>query len=225
MSNTCVMDLFEKPPLELLEDHMRDVLACVEFLPDFFAAIAAGDWAAAEATYLQVVKYEHAADEKKAKFRKLLRKDLILQLSKRELLKIMHEQDKMANATRDICGLMLWRRTQFPKVAEAALTQYTQAIIETCQHAAHCLATLAALVAAVFAKDGIQKLDDNLLLLEKSESITDDLQCNIRNLLLSEEKNYSAIQMICFYDIVSNIGNIADLAESYGHFLFVCVSD
>lgn len=225
MSNTCVLDLFEQPPLELLNAHMQDVLQCVNALPKFLTSIAHDNWQQAEDIYQEVVKAEQAADEKKAGFRKLLRKDLILQISKRELLKIVHEQDKLANATRDICGLLLWRRTSFPANTKEVLPKYAESIVNTCEHASNCLATLAALVESVFPKDGIQKLDESLLLLEKSESISDDLQCDIRSKLLLEENNYSAVQMICFYEIISELGNIADMAQTYGHFLFVCVSD
>ena len=222
---TNVLDLFEQPPLELLLAHMQDVQSCAECLPKFISAINDGDWQLAESICKTVVDYEHKADAKKSGFRKLLRKELMLQISKRELLKIVHEQDKIANATRDVCGLLLWRKTQFPESVRTALNNYALAIINTCQHAQTCLTTLATIVDSVFTKDCILKLDENLLLLEKSESITDDLQCDMRKLLLKEEANYSPVQMISFYDVVANIGAIADMAESYGHFLFVCVSD
>lgn len=225
MTNTCVLDLLENPPLELLKSHMSDVLKCVTFLPVLFEAVADENWQLAETIYQDVVSSEHSADEKKASFRKLLRKDLILQVPKADMLRIVHEQDKIANIARDIAGLVLWRRTSFPDTLRLTLPQYAKSIVTTCDYANFCLESFADLVESLFSRDGIKKLDENLLLLEQSESVCDGLECELRSQLILQESNYSAVQMICFYDIIHAIGSLADMAKSYGHFLFVCVSD
>lgn len=225
MTNICVLDLLEQPPIELLLKHMKDVQDCVKQLRPFVQAIGKDDWAKAEQIFQNVVESEHQADTKKAGFRKLLRKDLILQISKSELLKVVIEQDKIANLTRDVCGLLLWRKQAFPENVRSDLELYVDAIIDTCNYAMASLEIMAATVDAVFSKDSRQLLDEQLGLLEQAESVTDDLQCKIRSSLLECEKQFTAVQMICYYDIINQMGTIADQAESYGHLLFVCVSD
>lgn len=225
MSNLCALELIEQPPLKLLLRHMKDAQLCVSLLLPFIEAVNADNWQLAEELFKDVVRYENDADKKKRDLRQLLRKDLILQLSKSELLRILMEQDKIANFTRDVCGILLWRKTRFPEDMQAVVIEYVNAILETCALAKSCLEVLVTTVDAVFNKDGKDLLDQNLMQLETAESVTDEMQYKLRSLLLAKENNYTAVQMICFYDIVRGMGLIADQAESYGHLLFVSVSD
>lgn len=225
MSNTCVIDLFEQPPIRLLLKHMEDVEQCVKLLPVFIQDAVNGDWQSAQNTFNKVVDIEHRADQKKFALRDLLRKDLILQVQKRDLLNLVIEQDKMANTTRDVCGLLLWRRDQFPHSLDGILSEYSKSVFNTCSYAKACLEVLVTSIDSVFTKESIAQLDEKLKKLEMAESETDTLQYDIRQKLLLEEQNFKGVQMVCFYDVISKIGSIADRAESYGQLLFVCVSD
>lgn len=225
MSSNLVLDLLEQPPIELLLAHMEDVRKCVSLMPELIDKINDGDWGKAKIVYQSVVDLEQSADKKKQALRKLLRKDLILQIPKREILKIILEQDKLANFARDVCGLMLWRNESWPKIINQQMYDFATAIVDTCTCADSCLKVFSSLFGTVFSKDNKDLLDLKITDLENAESMTDALQCNIRGLLLSEETKYPPVHIVCLYDIINIMGNIADHAQAYGHFLFVCVSD
>ena len=200
-----------------MERHAETCLDCVTKLMSYFEAAQAGDWNKAEKLQLEISRLEGIADEIKMDVRKNLPRGLWMSVSRTDLLELVRVQDKMANETKDIAGLSLGRNLAFPQKLEKSLFKFIETVIEASAKAVEVVSATRDLSRTAFCARQAKAIVSKCALVEKIERRSDELQSKLRAKLKAHEDDISPIDAIFLYQLLSNIGEIADHAEKVSH--------
>lgn len=211
-----IFDLFGKSPVRPLQQHMAKVQACVVELAPFFEAVRDGDWDRAEQQQKKIAELEGDADNLKKDLRLHLPKGWMMAMSRRDLLEVLAEQDRIANKAKDIAGLILGRRMAFPSEIMPRLIEFLNRCLDASRQAQIAIDELDELVETGFHGKEVQLVESMITRLDDIESDTDTLQVQIRAILFAQEKNLPPVDVMFMYRIIGWIGGLADHAQRVG---------
>lgn len=211
-----VYDLFGRSPVRPLQAHMDKVQICVAELPAFFDAVCAHDWEKAEAQQQKIAALEREADALKKELRLQLPKGMMLAMSRRDVLEVLTVQDRIANTAKDIAGLILGRKMQFPENLIRDLKQFLNRSIDAVHQAGRIVNELDDLVEAGFRGHEVDVVNGMLTELDQIEQDTDAIQRRVRETLFRQEANLFPVDVMFMYRIIDNIGGLADEAQRVG---------
>jgi uncharacterized protein len=216
--------MFGRSPIKPLQEHMQSVVECAQYMLPFFEAVIANDWKQAGKRYEQIVKAENQADTEKKKIRLHLPKSLFMPIPRQDLLNLLSKQDKIANTTKDIAGLIFGREMSVPPAISNALLLYIQTAINTTLAAKSVIDELDELVETGFGGREIDLVEELITRLEQLEHETDEQQIKIRASLRPQEETLSPVDVVFLYRIIEQIGNLADCAQTAGDQIQVIVA-
>ncbi|WIO74377.1 TIGR00153 family protein [Porticoccaceae bacterium LTM1] len=216
MINNPLASLFGKSPIKPLQEHMSVVLECAEQLSAFMDASTSGDWEAAAKIHDKIHSTEQQADELKKQLRLHLPKSLFMPVSRSDLLELLSVQDKVANRTKDISGLMLGRKMAVPAQLQPQMKELVSAAIAVVQQASKAINELDELLESGFAGNEIDLIENMVEALDELERKTDQLERDLRHQLFALESELPPIDVMFLYQTIDNIGELADRAESIG---------
>ncbi len=216
MASPTIASLFGRSPIKPIQEHMEVVCDCVALLSPFVEALVKEQWDEANDIGKQVVKLEKSADKKKMSIRKHLPKSLFLPVNRGDLLELLSAQDRLANRTRDITGLMWGRRMAVPEPLQEKMKDYIESAIESSRRALEAIAELDELLSTGFSGMELKRVADIVDLLDKAEHANDKLQIRLRGSLFKLEKDLSPIDVMFLYQIIDKIGGLADTAQQVG---------
>lgn len=216
--------LFGQSPIKPMQTHMARAHACTEKLREFFQATLANDWERAATAQAQVTDLEHEADALKRDVRLHLPKSLFLPVPRSDLLDLLSRQDKIANAAKDIAGLMLGRKMRFPEALAESMTAYLDCAIATSAQALVAINELDELLETGFRGREVEVVEALIEELDRLEHRTDELQISIRAHLFTMEKELPPVDVMFLYKIIDRIGDLADRAQKVGSRLLVLIA-
>ena len=211
-----LFNIFARSPIHPLQTHMEKVQACVSHLLPFFKSVLEHDWQRAEHYQQQVSELEKTADDIKKDIRMHLPNSLFLPFARADLLSLLSRQDKIANKAKDIAGLVLGRKIQFPKSLQQALLDYVERNIDACQQALKAIEELDELLETSFRGRSVTFVSELLDKLDQIEDDTDVQQRELRASLFAIEQDLQPVQVVFMYHIIDNIGDLADHSQSVG---------
>jgi predicted phosphate transport protein (TIGR00153 family) len=210
-------DVIGNSPLSILERHVRVCADCVNLLIEYFEAAQAGEWKRASDLRDEIAKLESVADDLKLEVRSNLPRGLWMSVSRADLLELVRMQDKMANDTKDVAGLSLGRELAFPAKLEKSLFKYLAAITDCTNQAVEVIVALRELSRSAFGSRQVDAIAKMVTMVEKVERKSDDQQQALRAKLRKYEADLSPIDAVFLYQLLSQIGEIADSAEKVSH--------
>ena len=210
-------DVFGSSPLAHIERHSEACLNCVRMLKVYFEAAQAGDWELAEKTQAEIVRLEGIADNIKMEVRMNLPRGLWMSVSRADLLDLVRIQDAMANETKDIAGLSLGRQLAFPGKLDKALMKFIDTVIKAAEKSADVVSATRDLSRSAFGSRQVKVITDKCTAVEKTERRSDELQLKLRAKLRAQEEKLSPVDAIFLYQLLSQIGEVADHAEKVSH--------
>jgi predicted phosphate transport protein (TIGR00153 family) len=211
-----IFNLFGKSPISPLQAHMTLVVACAEKLQDFLGAAIANDWELGSEIFDTISKKEDKADEMKRQLRLQLPKSLFMPLDRGDLLDLLTLQDRIANRTKDIAGLMLGRKMSIPEPLQQQMIDFVSSSIEAGHQALKAINELDELLEVGFSGKEVDFVGKMIGELDQLEDRTDLLEQEIRHKLFDLEQDLPPIDMIFLYQVIDMIGELADLAEGVG---------
>ncbi|MBQ0712970.1 MAG: TIGR00153 family protein [Porticoccus sp.] len=211
-----IFNLFGKSPISPLQAHMTLVVACAEKLQDFLGAAIANDWELGSEIFDTISKKEDKADEMKRQLRLQLPKSLFMPLDRGDLLDLLTLQDRIANRTKDIAGLMLGRKMSIPEPLQQQMIDFVSSSIEAGRQALKAINELDELLEVGFSGKEVDFVEKMIGELDQLEDKTDLLEQEIRHKLFDLEQDLPPIDMIFLYQVIDMIGELADLAEGVG---------
>jgi len=209
-------NIFGSSPVHPLQQHMGKVVACVNELSPYFDAVLAKDWTQAEQTYNSISSLEQQADVLKKELRLNLPKGIMLPVSRRDLLEVLTMQDMIANQAKDVAGLILGRKMEFPEQVASMLKNYVQRCIDASDQAKTTINELDELVETGFRGSEIELVEKMIRKLDSIEHDTDKIQRDIRLELYKIEKELPPVDAMFMYKIIEGIGEIADISQRVG---------
>lgn len=217
-------NIFGTSPVKPLEKHINLAFSCAKQLRGFFAAAVDGDWETAATFRDKIEKLEHDADDVKKKIRLHLPKSLFMPVPREDLLELLLVQDKIANRTKDVSGLVLGRKLQIPPQIAELFLEFVDRNIDAAKQARKSVRELDELFTAGFRGAEVELVSGLIEELDQIETDTDDKQAALRAALFKIEKSLDPIDAMFMYKVIELTGEIADMAERVGRRLELLLS-
>lgn len=217
-------NIFGASPVRPLEKHVGVAYQCTRQLYPFFEAVLADDWVKA-AEYRNVIdSLEHKADDLKKEIRQKLPKSLFMPVPREDLLELLLVQDKMANRTKDVSGLVLGRQMKIPDAIAEDFLLFVQRNIDAAKQARKSVRELDELFTTGFRGAEALLVESLVEELDRIETETDGLQAVLRGNLFKVEDTLGPVDVIFLYRVIELTGEIADMAERVGRRLELLLS-
>ncbi|MDG1694269.1 MAG: TIGR00153 family protein [Porticoccaceae bacterium] len=219
-----ISDLFGKSPIKPLQEHMGIVNKCSVQLEPFFTAAMDGQWDSASNIFDSISADENIADDLKKQFRLNMPKNLFMPVSRSDLLSILGYQDRIANLSKDICGIVLGRKMEIPKTLQTDFMGFIKSTIQASEQALKAINELDELLETGFVGQEVQFVKKLIKELDAKEQKVDKKERKLRHHLFQLEGDLPPIHVMFLYNIIDNIGEIADTAESVGNRLELLIA-
>ena len=217
-------NIFGSSPVQPLEKHIEIAYGCAKKLRPFFAAAVAGDWEAAAVARDDIERLEHDADNLKKEIRLHLPKSLFMPVPREDLLELLLVQDKIANRTKDVSGLVLGRQLQIPETVAEQFLEFVDRNIDAAKQARKSVRELDELFTAGFRGAEVELVSALIEELDRIETDTDDKQAALRASVFAIEKNLNPVDAVFTYKVIELTGEIADMSERVGRRLELLLS-
>ena len=217
-------NIFGKSPVKPLEKHVDIAYRCTKQLNGFFKAAVAGNWDKAAEYRDTISALEHEADDLKKEIRMHLPKSPFMPVPRQDLLELLLVQDKMANRTKDVSGLVMGRKMQIPKPIAKDFLTFVRRNVDAAKQARKSVRELEELFATGFRGAEVAMVESLIDELDRIETETDDLQASLRGSLFEIEDSLDPITAIFLYQVIELTGEIADMAERVGRRLELLLS-
>lgn len=217
-------NIFGRSPVGPLEKHMEIAYRCAKKLNGFVAAVISNDWDQALTIRGEIEALEQEADDLKKKIRLQMPKSLFMPVPREDLLELLLVQDKIANRTRDVSGLIVGRKMQIPPQISDKMAEFVRRNVDAAKQARKSVRELDELFTAGFRGAEVDLVADLIEDLDRIETETDDQQSELRAELFAIEKTLDPIDAMFLYKIIELTGEIADMAERVGRRLELLLS-
>lgn len=217
-------NIFGSSPVQPLEKHIDIAYRCAKQLRPFFEASIKGDWEAATVARGQIEEYEHEADSLKKEIRLHLPKSLFMPVPREDLLELLLVQDKIANRTRDVSGIVMGRKMQMPEQLAEQFLEFVSRNVDAAKQARKSVRELDELFTAGFRGAEVALVEGLIEELDQIETDTDDKQAALRAALFQIESTLNPVDAIFMYQVIELTGEIADMAERVGRRLELLLS-
>ena len=217
-------NIFGSSPVRPLEKHIGIAFRCAKQLGGFFAAVVADDWIKASKFRDQIEALEHEADDLKKTIRLKLPKSLFMPVPREDLLELLLVQDKIANRTKDVSGLVLGRKMQIPQPIADQFLEFVERNIDAAKQARKSVRELDELFTAGFRGAEVDLVTALIEELDSIETDTDDKQAALRAAVYEIEDTLNPVDAVFMYKVIELTGEIADMAERVGRRLELLLS-
>jgi len=208
--------IFGSSPVRPLEKHVDIAFRCTRELNPFFAAVVREDWKKAGKVRDKISRLEHEADDLKKKIRLHLPKSLFMPVPREDLLELLLVQDKMANRTKDVSGLVVGRKMTIPPAIAKDFLEFVDRNVDAAKQARKSVRELDELFTTGFRGAEVALVEALIEELDQIETDTDDRQAELRGELFQIENELPPIDVMFLYRVIQLTGEIADMAERVG---------
>ena len=209
-------NIFGTSPVKPLEKHVNIAYHCTRELNAFFAAVVKEDWESASKVRDKIASLEHDADELKKEIRLRLPKSLFMPVPREDLLELLLVQDKMANRTKDVSGLVLGRKLTIPPPIADDFLEFVSRNVDAAKQARKSVRELDELFTSGFRGAEVSLVEELIEELDRIETDTDDRQADLRSELFKIEDEFAPVNVMFLYRVIELTGEIADMAERVG---------
>jgi len=217
-------NIFGSSPVRPLEKHIGIAFRCAKQLHPFFAAAIKGNWEKAAGVRGEIERLEHEADDLKKKIRLSLPKSLFMPVPREDLLELLLVQDKIANRTRDVSGIVMGRKMQIPAAIAEQFLEFVDRNVDAAKQARKSVRELDELFTAGFRGAEVSLVEGLIEELDQIETDTDGKQAALRGAVFAIEDTLNPVDAVFMYQVIELTGEIADMAERVGRRLELLLS-
>jgi len=217
-------NIFGSSPVKPLEKHMDIVYRCARKLRPFMNSVIKRDLKRMAEVRAQIEALEHEADNLKKEIRIHMPKSLFMPVPREDLLELLLVQDKIANRTKDVSGVITGRKMKIPKEIAPQFMEFVDSNIDAAKQARKSVRELDELFTAGFKGAEVELITDLIEELDQIETTTDEQQTIILSALFEIEKTLDPIDAMFLYEVIQITGEIADMAERVGRRLELLLS-
>jgi predicted phosphate transport protein (TIGR00153 family) len=221
---TVLANIFGSSPVGPLEKHIGIAFSCAKQLRGFFAAAVAGDWEKAGKARDEIERLEGEADDLKKAIRLRLPKSLFMPVPREDLLELLLVQDKIANRTKDVSGIVLGRKMLIPPEVADQFIEFVERNIDAAKQARKSVRELDELFTTGFRGAEVDLVSGLIEELDQIETDTDDKQADLRAAVFAIEDTLNPVDAVFIYKVIELTGEIADMAERVGRRLELLLS-
>jgi len=211
-----IMSLFGRSPIGPLQEHMKTVEACAAEVIPLFEALVDLDRDRILAAKEKIFELEHRADHIKNEIRSHLPKSLFMPIDRRDFLDMLNAQDSIADTAQDIAGLLVLRRMTIPEPFQDHLTSYVRRTVDAVRQCGKVVNELDELVAFSFGGRPTERVLAMIDEINRVEDETDGMGMDLTRILFDHEDEMKPISVVIWYQLLQEIGDLADYAEDVG---------
>ena len=216
MAMNNILGLFAQSPLKPLQKHSKKVTECCDLLISFFQHTYLKQWDEAEKVRLDISQCEREADGLKREIRLKLPRGLFLPIDRTDLLELVTQLDKLANFAKDISGRMIGRQFGIPEEMQESFLKYVQRSLDSIHQAHRVIEEMDQLLETGFKGRELKLVNTMIQELDSIEDDTDQMQIQLRKMLLGIESRYNPIDVMFLYKVIEWVGVLADQAQRVG---------
>ncbi len=224
MAGNPFTNLFGQSPIRPIQTHMEHVHQCAKKLIPFLNATLNNDWDKANEIRKTVLTLENEADDLKKALRLNLPKNLLMPVDRSDMLDLVNRQDKIANCTKDITGIMLGRKIRIPSNLASIFIDYATTAITTSEQALKAIREMDELLSTGFRGRELILVEGLIEELDRLENLNDALQIDVRAQLFEQESELPPVEVMFLYRIIDGIGELADHAQKVGSRMQLLIS-
>ena len=211
-----IQNLFRESPFEPLRYHMKTVMNCVAYVQPMFEAVRDKRYDALRELVNKVFKTEHLADIIKDDIRQTIPKRFFLPVYRGDLLGYLKLQDDMADSIEDIAVLLTIKNITLPDTLREPTFIYIEKVKDVCQQMCEIGNHLPKLVKSDMAGKEAETVLEMIAAVEKAEWETDRLQYALSQKLFALEDEIKATDILLWFRIFGELGQLANFAEKTG---------
>ena len=216
MAMNNILGLFAHSPLKPLQKHSDKVTECCDLLIPFFQHTYLKQWDEAEKIRLDISQCEREADSLKREIRLKLPRGLFLPIDRTDLLELVTQLDKLANFAKDISGRMIGRQFGIPEEMQESFLKYVERSLDSIHQAHRVIEEMDQLLETGFKGRELKLVNTMIQELDSIEDDTDQMQIQLRKMLLGIESRYNPIDVMFLYKVIEWVGVLADQAQRVG---------
>lgn len=214
---TGVLNIFAQSPFKPIQQHIKVVHECALLLKPLIDQSISEDWPAVLQSVKKISKLEEQADQLKKEIRLNLPNHIFMPVARHDLLELLTVQDKMANRSKDIAGLIYNRRMVLPAGISDTYKQFLARVCDTNQQALEAVNKLDELIETGFKGFEAKLVKAMVQHLDMLEDETDTIHRQICLDLFAVEKSLPPVDVMFLYKIFDWTGEIADVSQRIGH--------
>jgi len=153
-----------------------------------------------------------------------LPKSLFMPVPRQDLLELLLVQDKMANRTKDVSGVVMGRKMQIPPPIAKDFLTFVSRNVDAAKQARKSVRELDELFTSGFRGAEASLVEALIEELDQIETETDNLQADLRGSLFKIEDTLDPVTVMFLYQVIELTGEIADMAERVGRRLELLLS-
>jgi hypothetical protein len=211
-----IFELFGKSPFEPLAKHGQAVNEVIGEIRPLVEALLAQDWTGAKAVADRISRMEHQADQLKAEIRDHLPRSLFLPVDRGDLLRLLKEQDSMADSVEDLAVLITMRETQVPDALKPRMRELVEEAIGAARTWLTVSELLPHLQETAFTGPEVKKVLDLIHKVGEQEWRTDQLGAQLGRETVLLEEELGAVSLTFIMRIGQKLSDVANHAETSG---------
>lgn len=216
MVTSIISEMLGKSPVEPIQKHIDTACQCTSKLPSLFAAANMNDWDKVDVINDEIRELENMADTIKMKIRSNLPKSLFMPVPRQDLLELVMVQDKLANLSKSISGMVKQRRIQIPEALNDEFMIFVQLCVDASLSAKKSVNELDELYETGFRGAEVDLVQALIQKLDDIETKTDEKQDELQLALFKIEKELPPVDVMFLYKLFDKVGHVADMAERVG---------
>lgn len=211
-----IEDLFRESPFEPLRYHMKTVTECVAFVRPMFEAVRDKNYDGLQDIARKVFKTEHEADIIKDEIRQTIPRRFFLPVYRGDLLGYLKLQDDMADSVEDIAVLLTIKNLTLPASLVEPTFEYVSKVEEVCLQTREIGDYLPTLVEGDMVGKEAEHVLKQIASVEKREWEADRIQYSLSQQLFALEDEMKASELILWFRVYGELGQLANFAEKTG---------
>ncbi len=211
-----IKDLFRESPFEPLRHHMKTVMECVAFVRPMFEAVRDRRYDELQELANKVFKAEHEADVIKDDIRQTIPKRFFLPVYRGDLLGYLKLQDDMADSAEDIAVLLTIKNLLLLEPLVDPTFEYVDKVNDVCRQTRAITDYFPTLVEGDMVGDEAEQALSMVAAVEKAEWEADRLQYAVSQKLFALEEEMKATDILLWFRIYGELGQLANFAEKTG---------
>ena len=223
-STTPLSGLFRTSPFKPIQEHMRTVFSCICFLPPLFDALYRKDSQQLNEFANELMKLESEADNIKHTFRINMPNTLLLPVDREDLLRLISDQDQLADSAEEIAKTLLYRDMTVPDALKELIDELLEGTMEISASAKSLIEQLDELLQVGFRGREQEKVEKMIAGVRREEHNIDNIMHRTRRALSENERQLDPVSVVFWYQLIDRLGSISNQAENVADRLLLFLS-
>ncbi len=203
---------------------MRMVFSCICFIPPLLDALYRKDQEQLAEYAAEIIRLESEADEIKNIFRLKMPNTLLLPVDREDLLRLMSDQDNLADIAEEIAKIVLYRDMTVPDALKELIDELLEGTMEISSSAKDMIEQLDELLQVGFRGREQKKVEEMIAGVRRKEHNIDSIMHRTRRALFESEQQLDPVSAVFWYQLIDLLGSISDQAENISDRLLLFLS-